>query len=77
MKIFLTCFGSLSDQIVADAVAVDENTDVSALQHQLVESYPVLKETPFRIAVNHRFVPMDTILQHEDRVVLMPPFSGG
>lgn len=77
MKILLTCFGSLSEQIVADAVVVPEPIDVRALQHQLKESYPVLKEIPFRIAVNHRFVPMDTILQHEDLVALMPPFSGG
>lgn len=54
-------------------------TPVIAVFEQLLAEKPELicwREVT-RFGVNYQFVPLDTILDHGDEVVLIPPVSGG
>jgi len=54
-------------------------TPVIAVLEQLLTEKPELicwREVT-RFGVNYQFVPLDTILDHGDEVVLIPPVSGG
>ncbi len=58
---------------------VPTGTPVIAVLDRLIAEHPELKQwyNLTRFGVNLQFVEPDTILQHGDEVVLIPPVSGG
>jgi molybdopterin synthase sulfur carrier subunit len=58
---------------------VPTGTPVIAVLDRLIAEHPELKQwyDLTRFGVNLQFVEPDTILQHGDEVVLIPPVSGG
>ena len=52
-------------------------TDTADLQEQIGKLYPVLQSKNYLIAVNEFIVNGNTILEENDMVALLPPFSGG
>jgi len=70
-------FGKLTD-IVTEPLEPEFPFSVKELRELLVLNYPVLNELDFKIAVNHQIVDEDTwIINKEDLIALLPPFSGG
>ncbi|HEY2594221.1 MAG TPA: molybdopterin converting factor subunit 1 [Chloroflexota bacterium] len=56
---------------------VPVGASVSRLLELLESRIPTLRQTPGLIAVNHSYVPPETVLQDGDEVALIPPVSGG
>jgi molybdopterin synthase sulfur carrier subunit len=69
-------FGQLADNTrVAEWQMKAKDTD--DLQAQIGKLYPVLQSKNYLIAVNEFIVTGNTILEEDDMVALLPPFSGG
>ncbi|WP_339609426.1 MoaD/ThiS family protein [uncultured Planktosalinus sp.] len=47
------------------------------MKKKLQQQYPALVELTFSIAVNKKIIQQKTLLNPEDEVALLPPFSGG
>ena len=69
-------FGQLSDS-VRKAEWQMQAADTDHLQAQIIESYPELLGKSYLLAVNEFIVSGNTILEENDTVALLPPFSGG
>jgi molybdopterin synthase sulfur carrier subunit len=69
-------FGQLSDSI-CKAEWQMQAADTDDLQAQISESYPKLSGKNYLLAVNEFIVSENTILEENDTVALLPPFSGG
>ncbi len=69
-------FGQLSDSI-RKAEWKMQAVDTDQLQAQISESYPKLLGKNYLLAVNEYIISENTILEENDTVALLPPFSGG
>lgn len=63
--------GTAEEQIEKDLGTVEE------LLQWLHSKYPVLQDKSYMVAVNEQYASMDTCLQAEDVIALIPPVSGG
>ncbi|MFK8044481.1 MAG: MoaD/ThiS family protein [Crocinitomicaceae bacterium] len=63
--------GHMSEQIVLD------NLTVSELKKELFEKYVFLKTETIQVAVNLNIVEDDFVINQNDEVAILPPFSGG
>lgn len=77
MKINLIVFGQIAD--IAGKVSWEiydvKNTD--ELIEKLGHDFPTLQEIKYALAVNKEIIQKNTILNDEDTVAILPPFSGG
>jgi sulfur-carrier protein len=69
-------FGQLAD-IAGSTVFVNDVADTNSLINTLHNTYPVLAEAKYVIAVNKQVVTSNTLLNENSVVALLPPFSGG
>ena len=62
-----------------EALLVPEESRAGDVRHLLLTRYPELQAVMERAlcAVNHRYVPFDTVLQDDDELVFIPPTGGG
>lgn len=60
-------------------LALPMHTPVAAVRDRLIADHPTLEQwrEVTRFGVNLQFVDPNTLLQHGDEVVLIPPVSGG
>ncbi len=77
MKINLLAFGQIADITGQANWQLQDIMDTDALIQLLYSQYPALKETEFSLAVNKKLIHSNCVLQQEDTVALLPPFSGG
>jgi molybdopterin converting factor subunit 1 len=73
-------FAILREQAGCATLEVDSTArDAAALYAELQQRLPTLTfaATLLRVSVNERYVPMDTPLVANDRVVFIPPVAGG
>jgi molybdopterin converting factor small subunit len=79
MKVHLQPFGLLKDLLATDRLewAVEDACTVADLRTELLQAYPAMTAWPVAIAVNDTLAMDDTVLQPGDRILLMPPVSGG
>ncbi len=70
-------FGQLEDITQANEIAVEAVNDTEQLLQLLFEKYPALKEKKFKVAINKKMIEEKTMLQSNDEIALLPPFSGG
>ena len=79
MKIRLLYFGIISEVMGENTQTLDvkEQTNVAQLLDELKSKHPALKNHKFTIAVNKKISEHETILNNEDEMALLPPFSGG
>lgn len=58
--------------------AVEPDSSLGALAGRLASDFPRLGSAlGVRLAVNHRFVPLNQVLAEGDEVAVIPPVSGG
>jgi sulfur-carrier protein len=74
MQIIL--FGRLAE-ITGGPVSVNDAADTDSLIRDLHKTYPALADSKYMIAVNKEIVNVNTILDENSVVALLPPFSGG
>jgi molybdopterin converting factor small subunit len=77
MKINLLFFGQAADITGKADLRFSGITNTLELHEKLIENFPALQTIKFSIAVNRKIVRENTILNNEDTVAILPPFSGG
>ena len=70
-------FGQLNDIIGGNVIEVENIADTDELVEQLQRKYPSLVNSKYRVAVNRKIIELNTALQQDAEVALLPPFSGG
>jgi molybdopterin synthase sulfur carrier subunit len=74
--ITVKAFGQLTDS-TRKAEWQMQAADTDELQAQIGVSYPELLGKNYLLAVNEFIVNENTVLEENDTVALLPPFSGG
>ena len=77
MEINLLAFGQIAEITGKSAWKMIEIKDTNELIKKLEEQFPVLVKTNYSIAVNKKVIQENTILNDNDTIALLPPFSGG
>ena len=77
MEINLLAFGQIAESTGKSAWKMDGIKDTNILIKKLEELFPVLVKTNYSIAVNKKVIQENTILNDNDTIALLPPFSGG
>ncbi len=77
MQVNIAIFGQLTDIITKDDLVIKDINDTNAIIEQLNKKYPALATIKYAIAVNKNMITNNTVLNDNDIVALMPPFSGG
>ena len=70
-------FGQLVDTIGSNSLEVYNVASTDELIRQLQLKYPALINSKYKIAVNRNIIQSNTILQQNEEIALLPPFSGG
>jgi|PlaIllAssembly_1097288.scaffolds.fasta_scaffold125906_2 molybdopterin synthase sulfur carrier subunit len=73
----ITAFGRLADIIKNKEVRLDHITTTDQLRQALQLDFPSLSATGYTIAVNNMIRPGNTTLEPDDKIALLPPYSGG
>jgi molybdopterin synthase sulfur carrier subunit len=80
MTIKILAFGIAKDILGGASVSVplEEGASVAALKNYLAQQYPALQRlSSFMIAVNGEYANIDTIIEPDDEIAIIPPVSGG
>ena len=77
MEIQLLAFGQIAEITGKSTWKMDGIKDTNELIKKLEELFPVLVKTNFSIAVNKKIIQENTIINENDTIALLPPFSGG
>jgi len=77
MEVTVLFFGQIVDITQNASVKINDAKDTDALVKELHSLYPALSHSKYAIAVNKKMIQQNTILQHNEEVALLPPFSGG
>ncbi|KUJ50030.1 MoaD/ThiS family protein [Chryseobacterium sp. JAH] len=75
MEIKVISFGQIAE--ITGREFVSEAGDLDSLKLFLIQKFPELSERKFAFAVNKKLVQENIILNQNDVVALMPPYSGG
>jgi len=75
MKIKILAFGQIAE-ITGKELAL-EATDTASLIAALEKNFPSLSGRKYAVAVNKKLTHVNTMLDQNDTVALMPPYSGG
>jgi sulfur-carrier protein len=78
MKIRVKYLGMVAEWAGAKTKTLDlTGTTIADLNNQLLETIPELRNITFQIAVNQSVASMETELNENDEVAVLPPFAGG
>lgn len=77
MEINLLAFGQIAEITGKSTWKMTGIKDTNILIKKLEELFPVLVKTNYSIAVNKKVIQENTILNDNDTIALLPPFSGG
>lgn len=70
-------FGQLTDVTQTEELVLDNIADTDEVVKRLNDLYPLLQSKKYILAVNRKQVTSNTILDDQQIIALMPPFSGG
>lgn len=77
MSITIKIFGQLAEIVGSNEWHVQDASDTNFIKERLISDFPKLKNFPFAIVVNKKFVNQNQKIQTGDVVALLPPFAGG
>ncbi len=77
MEINVLAFGQVVDITGKGSMKISDVKNTDELNQLLVKTFPQLRTIKYLIAVNKKIIRENTILEHEDTIALLPPFSGG
>jgi molybdopterin converting factor small subunit len=75
MEIKVISFGQIAE--ITGKEFMVEAADLDSLKLYLIQKFPELSDRKFAFAVNKKLVQENIILNQNDAVALMPPYSGG
>ena len=73
----LKTFGRIAEIIPSETKIEIELKRIEALKIYLEETYPEIQGITYLLVVNKVIATTDTILNSNDEIALLPPFSGG
>ena len=73
----INAFGRLADIINNKEIRLDSITTTDQLRQALQSYFPSLSGIGYTIAVNNMIMPNNTMLNPNDKIALLPPYSGG
>tara|TARA_B100000683_G_C12484722_1_gene552658 strand:+ start:1104 stop:1346 length:243 start_codon:yes stop_codon:yes gene_type:complete len=80
MKVFsmkVKLMGHFADELGAE-IEVNDVGNLSTLKEKIEDSYPFIKGKKYCIARNHKIESnLESVLEAEDEIALLPPFAGG
>ncbi len=76
MPINITAFGQISE-FISGTISVDKVNDTDSLRKHLVVQFPSLKDINYAIAVDKKIISVNTLIEENATIALLPPFSGG
>lgn len=77
MEINLLAFGQIAEITGKSTWKMTGIKDTNILIKKLEELFPVLVKMKYSIAVNKKVIQENTVLNDNDTIALLPPFSGG
>ncbi len=77
MEVNVLAFGQIADIVGMSSWKVSGVMTSDDLIGQLTAQFPELSKIKFAVAVNKQVINRSVILQEQDTVALLPPFSGG
>lgn len=77
MGVEIIFFGQLTDKVGSANLIMDNPGNIEALKKVLFERFPLLIQSKFTIAINNKIVLDNVTINEQDKIALMPPFSGG
>jgi molybdopterin synthase sulfur carrier subunit len=77
MEIQVIFFGSITDITNTNQIMISGCVDTQSLMNELINRFPSIVNKKYFVAVNQKMIQENTLLNAEDTVALMPPFSGG
>jgi molybdopterin synthase sulfur carrier subunit len=77
MGVEILFFGQLTEKVGCNHFVMENPGNISLLKTQLFEKFPALEKAKFTIAINNKLALEDSIIHEDDKIALMPPFSGG
>ena len=70
-------FGQLTDIVGSNSIEMKDAANTDELVQQLQVKYPALVNSKYKVAVNRNIIQLNTFLNQEAEIALLPPFSGG
>lgn len=77
MEIEIITFGKITEFLGKQRMEITGISNTDELKSFLENSYPTLKRTKYKLALNKNIVQESTIICNNDTIAVMPPFSGG
>lgn len=77
MEINLLVFGQLTDITGTTNLRIEDVEDTNGLEKKFTEHFPEAANFKYRVAVNKVLINNNTLLNNNDTVAFLPPFSGG
>ena len=70
-------FGQLEDITGSSVVSINKVTNTELLLKAIYDEYPLLKQKKILVAVDQKIITEKTEIGEQNKVALLPPFSGG
>lgn len=77
MEIEIISFGRISEFIGSQRIEVSGTGNTDELKGYLEKSFPMLRNVKYKLALNNKIVQGNLPILNNDKVAIMPPFSGG
>ena len=77
MSVQVLIFGQLTDIVGNSMIELPTVKDSNELQRVLIEKYPALANSKYRIAINKQLISENININDSNTIALLPPFSGG
>ncbi|TKC01555.1 MoaD/ThiS family protein [Pedobacter cryotolerans] len=77
MEIEIISFGKIAEFLQNQELQLEGIVDTEQLREHLENKFPRLSSMKYKLAVNKKLVQVNTLINNNDSVAIMPPFSGG
>jgi len=77
MKIKVLLFGILEETVGRNFIEIEGASDTDSLIKKAKETNAVFIRSGFVVAVNKKVITTNQILNENDEIAFLPPFSGG
>lgn len=70
-------FGQITDYTHVHSMELNDLKDTDAVMTRLKSQFPILKTSPFQIALDKEIIHENVPLHHHHTLALLPPYAGG
>jgi sulfur-carrier protein len=77
IKISVLFFGQITDYTRVNKMELNEFMDTDTVLNHLKSMFPMLKESPYQVALDKEIIHENTPLTSIHTLALLPPYAGG